>query len=65
MGTLKGYILSLIKNNHLSYNCSSLIFDKHTYPEDTVVITRLELLKNNLTQEQFTGCPVISKKLKK
>ena len=52
VGTLKGYILSLIKNNHLSYNCSSLIFDKYTYPEDTVVITRLELLKNILTIDE-------------
>jgi len=52
VGTLKGYILSLIKNNHLSYNCSSLIFDKYAYPDDVIVINRLELLKNILTIDE-------------
>ena len=48
IGTLKGYMLSLIKNNNLSYNCSNLIFEQYIYPDDVVVITRLELLKNIL-----------------
>ena len=49
VGTLKRYILSIIKNNNLSYNCSTLIFDKYTYPPDVIVINRLELLKYILT----------------
>ena len=41
-------MLSLIKNNNLSYSCSKLIFEQYIYPDDVVVITRLELLKNIL-----------------
>lgn len=52
IGTLKGYMLSLIKNNNLSYSCSKLIFEQYTYPDDVIVITRLELLKNILTIDE-------------
>lgn len=52
-GTLKGYMLALIKNNNLSYyNCSTLLFEKYEYPDDILIITRFELLKYLLTIEE-------------
>lgn len=52
IGTLKGYMISLIKNNNLSYNCTKLLFDKYKYPDDVVIVTRLELLKYILTIDE-------------
>lgn len=49
IGTLKDYMVSLIKNNKLSYNCSKILFQQYKYPDDVLIITRLELLKHILT----------------
>lgn len=50
VGTLKGYIFSLVKNNNIFYyNNSEIIFDKYKYPDDVIIITRFELLKYLLT----------------
>ena len=49
IGTLKDYMVSLIKNNNLPYNCSKILFQQYKYPDDVVIITRLELLKYILT----------------
>lgn len=48
-GSLKDYMVSLINNNNLSYNCSKILFQQYKYPDDVLIITRLELLKHILT----------------
>lgn len=49
IGTLKDYMVSLTKNNKLPYNCSKILFQQYKYPDDVLIITRLELLKYILT----------------
>lgn len=47
--TIVNCIRNITDNNKLQYNYSKLIYTKYEYPDDVIVITRYELLKNSLT----------------
>lgn len=60
---IEQYIELLAKNNNLKYDYSSLLFKKYEYPKDVVIITRYELFKYLLTQDDKKKNDVIDKYL--